>query len=91
MMTGSTNLLWADGVLLRHVPLSSPTEAIAAEQLAGNLVWDHVDFALMPKFVPELKSASRPSLTINVLDVSGNYLFAEVARWAKAQRGRGGR
>jgi hypothetical protein len=85
MMSGSTNLLWADGVLFRHVPLSSPTEAISTEQLKGNLVWDTLDFALMPKYVPELKPASRPSFSISVLNVSGNRLFVEVAKWAKAQ------
>jgi hypothetical protein len=85
MTGGSTTLLWADGVLFRHVPLNPPTEAIANEQLHGNIVWDHLDFALMPKFASEIKAPNRPTLTISLLDVSGNALFAEVARWAKDQ------
>ncbi len=82
-MAGSTSLVWADGVLLRHVPLNPPTEAFASELLRGNLVWDHLDFALMPKHVPEIRPASRPALVINVLDMSGNSMFADVAKWAK--------
>ncbi|MFZ0891011.1 MAG: hypothetical protein WB778_09115 [Thermoplasmata archaeon] len=80
---GSTSLLWAEGVLFRHVPLNPPTEAIATEQLRGNLVWDHLDFVTMPKYVPELRPASRPALLINVINVSRNSLFAEVANWTK--------
>jgi len=82
-MAGSTSLVWADGVLLRHVPLNPPTEAIATEFLRGNVLWDHLDFATMPKYAPELRPASRPGLVINVIDMSRNALFADVAKWAK--------
>jgi hypothetical protein len=80
---GSTSLLWAEGVLFRHVPLSLPTDAIATEQLRGNLLWDHLDFVAMPKYVSELRPTSRPGLMINVIDMSRNPLFTEVAKWAK--------
>jgi len=91
MTVGSTTVLWADGIVFRHVPLNSPTEAIANEYLQGHIVWDNIEFAPMPKYVSELKAATRPSLTISVINVSSNYLFADVAKWAKSVGKRGGR
>lgn len=84
-MGGMTGALWANGVVFRHTPLNPATSGLGEEFLKGNVIWDTVEFAPMPKHVPELHPASRASFTINVVNVSGNLLFEEFSKWAKSQ------
>jgi hypothetical protein len=87
-MGGMTGALWADGVVFRHTPLNPAIVGIGAELLEGNVIWDAAEFALMPKHVPELHPSSKPAFTINVVNVSGNKLFDDFAKWAKSTRKR---
>lgn len=88
---GTVTVPWADGILFRHTPLASQSEAMAREYLRGSLVWDHVDFAVMPKYVSEIRPAGKGLLTISVVDVSTHTLFGQFAKWAKGVRSRGKR
>lgn len=82
-MGGMTNVLWANGVVFRHTPLNAGTNPVAEEIMRGGVLWDTVEFAIMPKRAQELRSKSKASFTISTVDVSGNALFAAFAKWAK--------
>ncbi len=73
-------LNWANGILFRFYPLA-PSESISREYVGGHLLWDHVEFALMPKYVKEVKVPSRPLITFGILDVSNHVLLGPFAEW----------
>ena len=54
--TISTPLRWTNGVLMSFNPLPATTDFIARERAKGILHWDHVSFAPMKKFTPQIVS-----------------------------------
>jgi hypothetical protein len=72
-------LNWVDGVVLSFVPLPF-TDFISKEVVEGRLHWDHAAIAPMPKYSAsfELKG-----VTINVIDVTANETFRDIAKFFK--------
>ena len=73
---------WANGVLF-SVAAFQATDSITKEYLAGHLLWDHIDFALMPTYEKEIKLPDKPLVTLNVLNLSEHPLFGAVGKWIK--------
>jgi len=79
---GRTTAFWANGVLFRYYNYQ-PSETLAKEHACGNLLWDHIDFAPMPKYQKEIQAQDRPLVTVYVLDVSKHTLFAPFSKWVR--------
>jgi len=75
-------LYWANGVLFRFFN-HMPSEALAKEMLSGHVVFDHIECAPMPTFTNELKIASRPLVSVFVLDVSKHVVFDPLTAWIR--------
>lgn len=73
-------LFWANGILFRFYA-HAPSDAIAKEIVNGHLMWDHIEFAPMPKYQNEIKIAERPLVNINVLNVSNHVVLGQVTKW----------
>jgi len=77
-----TKLYWANGVLFRFFN-HPPSEASAKEIINGHLIWDHVEFAPMPKYLDEFKVEKRPLVALKILDVSNHVIFEPVTKWIR--------
>jgi hypothetical protein len=73
---------WANGVLFR-VFSHPPTEALAKEVLSGHVIFDHIEFAPMPKFVTLLDIPNRPLGKINIINVTNHTIFEPLTAWIK--------
>ena len=71
------NLLWANGVLFRHVPFV-PTDRMTTEYIEGHLPLDNVEFTSMDNFSSEIRHGQ---FIITVMDVSNNYVLSRLAEW----------
>lgn len=72
---GIPTMQWAKGIVFS--PLNFPTtNAVMQEQLQGTLHWSSVSFAVKEKFD---KQIVREGATINLVDVSVNELFSNLA------------
>ncbi len=70
---------WAKGVVFS--PANFPTtNAVMEEQLKGTLHWSSVSFAIKERFE---KQIVRDNATINLVDVSVNEIFRELAEELK--------
>lgn len=79
---GQARLFWANGVLFRF--FSHPaSEALIKERVNGHVIWDHIEFAPMPKYSNVLQAAERPLITINVLNVSNHIVFGPLTEWIR--------
>ncbi len=72
---------WADGVVFSSANFPT-TETIVKEQLQGILHWSSVSFAIKDTFE---KQIVRENATINLVDVSVNTIFKELAGTLKKQ------
>jgi hypothetical protein len=75
-------LRWSNGVLFTIAGFQ-PGDTLTKENIAGHLLWDHVDFTLMPKFASEIHISDKPLLTINIIDLSKHPIFGPFAEWIK--------
>ena len=66
---------WADGVVFSSANFPT-TDATIQEQLKGILHWSSVSFAIKDGFE---KQIVRENVTINLVDVSVNVIFKELA------------
>ncbi len=71
---------WAEGVLFIHFPLNPETNDLMDSYLKGEVVWNTVNFALMPKYSPFIKVAG---LEVPVINVSDHPILRKVAKWLK--------
>lgn len=72
---GIPTMQWAKGVVFS--PANFPTtNAVMEEQLKGILHWSSVSFAIKEKFENQIV---RDNATINLVDVSVNEIFKELA------------
>ena len=71
------SLLWAEGLLFRHVPYIS-TDSISKEYLKGHLPLDNIDFTRMAEFKEEIYYKQ---YTITVLNVTNNFVLSRIAKW----------
>ena len=81
-LTARVALRWANGVLLA-VGQFQQSDIVSKEFMEGHLIWDHIDFALMPQYRRTLVLAERPLIVINVLDLSQHSIYAPLAEWLK--------
>jgi hypothetical protein len=77
-----SSLRWANGVLFSFANFQA-SDSLVKEFIAGHLLWDHVDFAPMAKYVPEIPVKDKPMVQINVVDVSTHSLFEPFTRWIR--------
>lgn len=78
---GIPTMQWADGVAFS--PATFPTtNATINEQLKGVLHWSSVSFAIKKEFE---KQIVKENATINLIDVSVNEIFKELAASLKVQ------
>ena len=75
-------LRWANGILLSVAPFVQ-TDSVAKEYIAGNLLWDHIDFALMERYRKVVALPDKPMVTISVLDVSNHPIYGPFCEWVK--------
>jgi hypothetical protein len=75
-------LFWANGILFRFFN-HPPSEILVQEFINGHLIWDHIEFALMPEYRNELRVTERPLLALNILNVSDHVVFGPVAKWIR--------
>jgi len=72
---------WAKGVVFS--PANFPTtNSVMDEQLKGTLHWSSVSFAIKEKFENQIV---RENATINLVDVSVNEIFKELAEKLKEE------
>lgn len=72
---------WSDGIVFMPSNFP-PTNATVLENLKGTLHWSSVSFALKPEFERQIV---KDNATINLVDVSMNQIFRELAETLKAQ------
>jgi hypothetical protein len=73
---------WANGVLFRF--FNHPrSEALAKEIINGHMIFDHIEYAPMPKYEKEIKMPQRPMGNVVVLDVSKHNIFAPLTAWIR--------
>lgn len=78
---GIPTMQWVDGVVFS--PANFPTtNEVTKEQLLGILHWSSVSFAIKEKFE---KQIVQDNATINLMDVSVNEIFRELAIKLKAE------
>jgi hypothetical protein len=73
-------LFWVDGILLKFIGIAQ-TEAVVREMLEGNVHWDNVVFALMPRY--ERQKELGNNIIVPIIDVSANNAFKKVAKFLK--------
>lgn len=78
---GIPTMQWANGIVFS--PANFPTtDAVMKEQLNGVLHWSSVSFAIKEKFEHQVV---RDNATINLVDVSVNEIFKELAEKLKSK------
>jgi hypothetical protein len=75
-------LRWSNGVLF-HIVGFQPTDSVVKEYIAGHVVWDHIDFALMPRYVKEIRLPEKPLVVFSVLDLSEHPVFGPLGEWIR--------
>ena len=76
---GIPTMQWADGIVFS--PANFPvTNSVMKEQINGTLHWSSVSFAIKEKFE---KQVVQDDATINLMDVSVNEIFRDLARKLK--------
>lgn len=73
-------LFWANGIVFRFFN-HPPSEALSKEQLSGNLIFDHIEFAPMPTYKNQLTSEENTDVKISVFDVTKHVVFAPLSKW----------
>lgn len=73
-----TALRWVGGVLLAFsaMPINQVT---TQELIEGRLHWDHVSFASMLEYQEQI--ITKAGVTVVIGNVSGNQVFAEIAKF----------
>ena len=76
---GIPTMQWADGIVFS--PTNFPTtDSVMREQIGGVLHWSAVSFAVKEKFE---KQIVQDNATINLIDVSVNEIFKDLAERLK--------
>ncbi len=78
---GIPTMQWTNGIVFASSSLPT-TNATVEEQLKGILHWSSVSFAIKEKFE---KQIVKENATINLVDVSVNEIFKELATSLKSQ------
>ena len=78
---GIPTMQWTGGVAFSPVPLPN-SDAVTAEQVRGVLHWSSVSFAIMEEYRNQIV---HDHATINVIDVSANETFCELAAALRAR------
>jgi hypothetical protein len=71
------HLLWAHGILFRHVPFIQ-TDRMTNEYVEGHLPIDNIEFTSMDNFCNEIRHGQ---FIITVMDVSNNFVLSRLAEW----------
>lgn len=71
------NLFWANGIVFRHFPYI-PTDSISKQNLLGILHIDHIEYAILPAFINEIRVGD---ITVSLLDVSNHMTFSGLTKW----------
>lgn len=74
-------LRWAEGVVMAFKAMAN-NETVTKELLEGKLHWDHVSFALMPKYQREIV-VKEVNVRVPVINVSSHPIFKAAAAWLK--------
>ena len=77
--TVSQPLRWINGVLFTFNPLGTNTDFLSRERVKGILHWDHVSFAPMKKYTPQM--ISQNNIAIDIIDVSKNETFHPISKF----------
>ena len=85
--TAHSQLRWASGVVFSIIGFAQ-TDSLMKEFIAGNLIWDHIDFAMMPKYKEEVKLPNRPLVTFSVVNLSGHPVFEPLCDWLRKEFGK---
>ena len=73
------NLFWANGVVFKHANFS-PTESLTKQYLLRHLPIDHLEYAPMPNYQPEINTEG---ITVTIIDVTNHTLFNSLTKWIK--------
>ncbi len=76
---GIPTMQWADGIVFSPANFPS-TNSVVREQMDGTLHWSSVSFAIKEKFE---KQIVQDNATINLMDVSVNEIFRNLAKKLK--------
>src|SRR6266566_588321 len=78
----STTLRWSNDVLFSAIAFQA-TDSVTKEYVAGHVLYDHIDFAVMPKYQKEIKIPEKPMVVLNVQNLSEHPLFGSLGDWIK--------
>jgi hypothetical protein len=76
------SLKWVGGLVMTQTPYPM-TDTIIKELIAGRLHWDHVSFAPMDEYSPNIHVPDI-RLTVTINDVSVNPVFRAIAKFIVA-------
>jgi hypothetical protein len=57
------------------------TDSVSAQYLKGHLPLDHIEFASMPEYSPQIRSGDS---VIGVIDLTNRTIFGELTKWIKS-------
>jgi hypothetical protein len=75
-------LRWSNGVLFA-IAAFQQSESVSKEYLAGHVLYDHIDFALMSKYQKTIKLPEKPMVAVNITNLSEHPLFGNLGEWIK--------
>ncbi len=76
----STAMRWSNGVLF-SIASFQPSDSLTKEWIAGNVLYDHIDFSVMPQYQKEIKLPDKPMVVINLLNLSEHPIFGPLGEW----------
>jgi len=72
-------LRWVDGIVMLFNPLPATNEFLTRQLIEGRLYWDHLAFALMPRYVQN-RISDTIGVSCSIVDVSNLSVFKDVAQ-----------
>jgi len=77
-------LRWVNGVVLSFTSLPAVGDMVAQEIIEGRLHWDHVAFAPMPTYQPQIALPER-GITLDIVNVSANETFSAIGSFLRSK------
>jgi hypothetical protein len=74
-------LKWVDGIVLVNTTYPM-RDTVIKELIEGRLHWDHVSFAVMPEYLPNIH-LNDPRITANLINVTSNPTFRIIAEFIR--------
>ena len=75
-------LKWVDGVVMLFTAMPLTSESVVKELLEGTLHWDHVSFAAMGEYQPNIHIPEE-RITCSVVNVSTSPIFRDIAKFIR--------